>query len=429
MGKISLNKITKSGGRVEYDFTVSDDIKHLFTDEGFIIDYPECIENVPDAVLAVPFVSSAILIAWMTDSELTVNELDKDFYDCLPKVKAGFEDMYPNAGFFGKLTVDNIISCKPEVQNASAVFFSGGLDATTTLIRHIDEKPYLISLWGADVDYYNEDGWKVVEKGLQNTANVNGLNLLCVRTKFRIFDDAEALTAEFKPQLKTTWWYAVKHGIGVISHAAPLAWLYGIKNHYIASSKSVDDNGAPCASEPRIDNNITFCGSNVFHDAFEMNRQKKASFLCEFHRHNPEFPIVLRVCWKSDDGGNCCQCEKCYRTMANFWVEGEDPKEFGFNYPDDVFKRMYQFMALRCTSLSANSWTYMKDGLNQNWDLLKDKPYRKKLEWIRNFDFYNLDNNECRRKYQHTWKYKTLITKAFPHLYNLYIRLRGYKYE
>ena len=63
MGKISLNKITKSGGRVEYDFTVSDDIKHLFTDEGFIIDYPECIENVPDAVLAVPFVSSAILIA------------------------------------------------------------------------------------------------------------------------------------------------------------------------------------------------------------------------------------------------------------------------------------------------------------------------------------------------------------------------------
>lgn len=429
MGKISLNKITKSGGRVEYDFTVSDDIKHLFTDEGFIIDYPECIENVPDAVLAVPFVSSAILIAWMTDSELTVNELDKYFYDCLTNVKAGFKDMYPNAGFFGKLTVNNIISCKPEVQNASAVFFSGGLDATTTLIRHIDEKPYLISLWGADVDYYNEDGWQTVERGLRESARAYGLELLCVHTKFRIFDNAEALTAEFKPQIKSTWWYAIKHGIGIISHAAPIAWLHGIKSIYMASSNCPEDGGAPCASEPRVDNNIKFCGSDVFHDAFELNRQKKAKALCDFHRAHPDIPIKLRVCWKSSDGDNCCVCEKCYRTMTNLWAEGEDPKEFGFNYSNDVFERMYQFMALRCTDLAPNSWSYMKERLIENWDALSDKSYRQNLEWIKDFNFRSLDSNACRRKYQSTWRYKALLVKVFPHLYRLYIKKRGYKFE
>lgn len=429
MGKIYLNEIIKSGSNVKYDFSVSDDIKHLFTDEGFSIEYPESIESVPNAVLAVPFVASAVLIAWMTGSELFVKELDKDFCECLPNVKAGLAEMYPAANFGGKLVVENSVSCRPTLQSNSGVFFSGGLDATTTLLRHLSEKPYLISLWGADVDYYNDEGWQTVETGLQEVAAAYDLKLLCVHTKFRIFDNAEALSKEFKPQLKSTWWYAVKHGIGIISHAAPLVWLHGFKNLYMASSNCPEDGGAPCASEPRVDNRIKFCGSDVFHDAFELNRQKKAAYICRFHHENPEIPIKLRVCWKSDDGSNCCSCEKCYRTMANLWAEGDDPKDFGFDYSEDALERMYQFMALRCTDLARNSWSYMKERLIENWDALQDKPYRDDLEWIKTFNFRDLGSNECRRKYQSTWKYKAILVKIFPHLYKLYVKKRGYKYE
>ena len=78
--------------------------------------------------------------------------------------------MYPEANFAGKLTVSEIVDCKPEKQGAAASFFSGGVDATTTLLRHVEERPHLISIWGSDVDYDNEAGWAVVEKGLRETA-------------------------------------------------------------------------------------------------------------------------------------------------------------------------------------------------------------------------------------------------------------------
>ena len=33
----------------------------------------------------------------------------------------------------------------------------------------------------------------------------------------------------------------------------------------------------------------------------------------------------------SQEGDNCCMCEKCYRTMAGLWAEGENPENYGFS--------------------------------------------------------------------------------------------------
>jgi len=53
--------------------------------------------------------------------------------------------MYPEFSFKGKINVKNIIKNTYSNDN-SLVLFSGGVDAFQTLLSHIDEKPYLLTL-------------------------------------------------------------------------------------------------------------------------------------------------------------------------------------------------------------------------------------------------------------------------------------------
>ena len=429
MERIELKQIKKKEGGVCYNFDCSESLNKYFTEIDFCITYPESIEIVPDGVLAIPFVTNTLQIAWLADCELIIPELDRDFYESIPKFLEGFKKMYPEATFAGKLTVGKITDCKPQSSGESATLFSGGLDATTTLLRHIDENPHLISIWGSDVDYDNETGWHVVEGRLRETAEQYKLPLVVIRSRFRQFDNVVSLTADFQEVLQTSWWYGVKHGIGLIGHVAPYAWLHGLNMVYIASSNCPEDGVVRCASDPTIDSNVEFCGSKVFHDAFELNRQKKTNYIAQYHRRHPEQKIYLHVCWKSESGSNCCSCEKCYRTMVGLWICGEEPADFGFHYEKKIFERIYQLIALREEHIPAYSWTYMKNDLIEKWDELKEKPYRKYLKWMLNFDFFHPEENECRKKYKATWRFKRKIVDRYPRLYKIYIKLRGYSYE
>ncbi len=429
MEKIELLHIEKSGSTVHYGFQCSDNLKKYFTGIEFVIEYPEAIERVPDGVLAIPFATNTLQIMWLANCELVIPELDRDFYESIPRFLEGFRNMYPEAIFAGKLTVGSIVECVPEKSGESAMFFSGGLDATTTLLRHLDEKPHLLSIWGADVDFDNEAGWQIVETGLKGAAEQYDLHLAVIRSRFREFDNVVKLTEDFRDVLQTSWWYGVKHGIGLIGHAAPYAWLHGVNMVYIASSHCIEDAKVRCASDPTIDSNVAFCGSKVFHDAFELHRQKKTNHIAQYRREHPDTAINLHVCWKSDTGENCSSCEKCYRTMVGLWIAGMDPRDFGFHYDNRVFHHIYQLIALRDEGFEPSFWTYMKNDLHEKWDALADKPYRKHLAWMLDFDFFHPEENECRKKYRSTWRFKKIIVDACPWLYKLYIKLRGYSYE
>ena len=414
MGLITLNSIDKIQNRISYNFSPSEDLKKYFTGTEFCIEYEINIESVPNSIAAIPFATVLLPIIWITDSTLVIPELDRDFYFCIPKIKEGYIDMYPEAEFKGIIQVQSIEVNKKAEKGyyQSACFFSGGVDATTSIFRHIDEKPLLISLWGSDVRSDNEDEWKLVYRTLVESAKNYSLDLSCVHTTFRDFDNENVLHSEFYKPLGKGWWYGVKHGIGIIGHAAPLVWIYGIKNLYIASSNCPEDGRkVKCASDPRIDNNVRFCGCKVFHDGFELNRQKKVRYIVEYSRSHPSICIPLHVCWESHTGGNCCHCEKCYRTMAELWIEGEDPRKYGFDYPDSIFKDMYKFIALKCTNMAKNTWTYGKERLIENWPNIKKTGYGKKIAWIKRFDFHNLDKNWDRKAYKVYRKIKSLFKK------------------
>lgn len=397
MEKIELNDIAVQTHCCSYIFTVSQALNRYFSEKAFRIEYQEIVSDVPKAILAVPFVCNVLPIVWLEDAELLVPELDRDFYNCIEEIKKGFINMYPEAEFKGKITVSKIVDCSPKNPHGSLAFFSGGVDATTTLIRHIDEKPMLFTLWGADVAYDNESGWNTVYPAIERTAQNYGLSAQYAHTSFREFDEEWVLHQKYEPLLGKGWWYGIKHGIGIISHAAPLVWLHGIKNVYFASSNCPEDGTkVKCASDPRIDNQIRFCGAQVYHDGFELNRQKKVKAIVDFHKSHLDIPIELHVCWESSSGKNCCHCEKCYRTMAELWIEGEDPHEYGFEYPDSIFDDLYSQIALHCNNMAKNTWTYAKERMQERWSDLEKEEYAKKLRWIMKFDFKNLEKNPCR---------------------------------
>lgn len=389
MEKIALNSIEKKDNVIAFDFSVSDGLKKYFSGKQFIIEYPECIEFVPDAVAAVPFVCNVLPIIWMTDAGLFLKELDKDFFDCIANVKEGYKAMFPESTFAGELCVDRIVSCNRSANGGCAAFFSGGLDSVHTLVSHLDENPALISIWGSDIQYENKEGWQRVHSGIEEYARKYKLSDVVIRSSFRMFDNEGVLNQQFYEQLKDGWWHGMKHGIGLLGHAAPYAYLHGLATVYIASSNCPTDEPVRCASHPTIDNHVRFNGCRVLHDGFVFSRQDKVRNVVEYCRKTGE-KMPLHVCWESQSGGNCCYCEKCYRTLMGIVAEDDNPYAYGFDYAEEAIRysrailigqgKLTPFIAKR-------QWVYIHDCMVENSAMLKKSPYWKHIKWIVKTDF------------------------------------------
>ena len=211
METITLDKIKKQKNRVSFLFTVSNGLKKYFTGKEFFIEYSDNIESVPNSVLAIPFTANVMPIIWVSDSELLLDEIDEDFYDCLNKVAEGYESIFDGVKFKGKLTVGKKVKNQPN-GDKSAMFYSGGLDSTQTLINHYKENPDLLSIWGSDIKCDNFEGWRIVQQGLIEGAKQFGLDNIIIRSSFRAFDNEGALDNDYSAVLKDGWWHDVKHG-------------------------------------------------------------------------------------------------------------------------------------------------------------------------------------------------------------------------
>lgn len=373
---------------IEYKYNIDDALKTYFFDKELIIEYPESIESVPAAVLAVPFVANVLPIVWLTDSELIIDELDSSFYNCIPNLKKGYETMFPESTFGGTITVNRIVNCdRPSKPGRCAMFYSGGLDSVHTFVTHFNERPDLLSIWGSDIKYENREGWDIVHQNIAITAEHYDLPDVVIHSSFREFDNEGELDKAFSKQLKDGWWHGVKHGIALLGHVAPYAYLHNISTMYIASSHCPQDGPVRCASNPLTDNTVRFCDCQVVHDGFEYNRQEKMHNIVRFcNDRNIVFP--LHVCWESQKGTNCCQCEKCYRTMAGLIAENADLRSFGFNNYDRHIGNMHDTI-VREKELAViwNQWPHIQKAFKSNRKIIKKTPYWKDVKWILTADF------------------------------------------
>ena len=345
------------------------------------------LKEIPPSVLAVPFVCNILPAAWLCDAEIVAGELDADFMDHVEEIKNGYREMYPMLNFGGKLTATPVRNApdKPGTTDAAA-FFSGGADAWTTLLRHLDERPVLTTLWGTDMSLDDAHGWNIIWRNTQETADKFGLDAVAVKTDFRSVLDESELN-KLAEKSGDTWWHGFQHGIGLISHATPLAWLMGLRTVYIASSFPASMKGTyTCASDPTIDNHVHFCGCGTVHDGYELNRQGKIAYILK-RRAEIGKPISLRVCFLSSDGGNCCHCEKCYRTILELVSEGADPNEYGFVWDRAAIRRCRKDMQGRLTSAQFNVDQYyppIQKRMEENKDRIANY---EDYEWLLRFDF------------------------------------------
>ena len=388
MEEIVLQHIHKNGNSIRFDFSVTSGLADYFSGKPFIIEYPENIESVPDAVAAIPFVCNVLPIVWLTNSVLRVKELDESFYSCIANVKAGYETMFPESTFAGSVQAERIIPCDARDTGGSAAFFSGGLDAVNTLVCHLKERPALISIWGADIRFENAEGWDRVHSGIAQYAQKYQLPDVTIRSSFRDFDSESALHKKFSGQLKDGWWHGVKHGLGLLGHAAPYAYLHGLSKIYIASSNCPADGAVRCASNPLTDNQVRFANAQVIHDGFEFSRQDKVRNIVEYVRATAD-PLSVHVCWESQSGGNCCRCEKCYRTMVGLIAEGADPAEYGFEHTADTLNYLRRYLIIGCEDKGVlrRQWTHIQKRLKENARAVRKLPYWKQVRWMLHADF------------------------------------------
>lgn len=339
MNSIVIKDVRVINNRLECTYTIDGDWKRYFKEtRTFFTEYAKPIDRVPGSIAVIPLLCNVLPLVWIFDAEVILEELDQDFYESIESFKQGYVNMYPEVSFKGRITPKKLRDNKQEDCTRTAAFFSGGVDAFNTLISHMEEKPILVTLWGADITLEDQEGWKRVDLHIKSIALENKLDYISIKTSFRRFLDEGMLSQYVFELTKDNWWYGYQHGIGIIGHIAPLAYQYKIKTVYIASSLTMEDN-TTCASDPTIDNHVKFCGSKVVHDGYEYNRQEKTNRISEYVKRSNN-PIQLRVCWESAGGSNCCHCEKCYRTILCLLAGKNDPREYGFHYGDDELVEM-----------------------------------------------------------------------------------------
>jgi hypothetical protein len=404
MSNLILKDIRVKNNRVDYFFDIEGELQKYFNKSNHLFfQYNFDVSDIPTSVLAIPFVANVIPLIWITNSTILIEELDKSFYDCLRNIKAAFKDMFPNVMFNGSISVKKVVSNSYIPQKEAASLFSGGLDALTTFIRIKEKKPMLITEYGwHDDDIQNSEVWDADKENAVGFAKTYGLENILIQSNYGTFIIAKNIDYDFNNILKDSWWHGLHHGLAIISAAIPTAYKFKIKCIYIASSNSPMYK-VTCASDPTIDNKIKYASGGVFHDGFEFTRQDKVKVITDYQCNTGE-SFNIRVCFKNKE--NCCRCEKCLRTILGIIAEGKDPRNFGFNIPQDFSKYFKHVLDDEVKFFTDTFiiiyWRIIQKRMKDNYDKII---YKELLDWFLDYDFVTQRRKSLLR-------YRT--TKFFP---------------
>lgn len=382
MSYIQITSTSIKGNKIDTSYSVSSDLSKYFNNPyTFTITYSCNLDGLPQSIAVIPFVCNILPLIWLTNSELFVDSLDQDFFESIDEFKKGYIQMYPMLKFLGKVC-PSIIQKNHHSGDKYAMFFSGGADAFATLFAHISEKPDLMMVHGSDVFLNDIEGWANIKRNGLETAKLFNLQFHSIASNFREILNVPKLE-ELINLVNDSWWHGFQHGIGLIGLSAPLCFVNGFQKILIASSYTINEKGKiTCASDPSIDNFVKFAGTNVFHDQYEFTRQEKINHICQFTKKE-KTNIKLHVCWETRTGNNCCNCEKCYRTIMEIAVEGFDPNSFGFNVGPKTYQQIKRDISHQI-NMAPHIVAFWKDIQNK---ANKTDFTPKEVSWVKHYNF------------------------------------------
>lgn len=340
--KFIIDNVYAKKNKIFYEYRVegTENFKKLFwMGELFTVEYNEEIDEVPSNILVIPLLCNILPIIWVNNATIYLKEIDYTFYTALKETKKEYKEMLPQIKFKGKIKVAKKIKNKYEKTNKVATFFSGGVDSYYTLIKSMDSKPDLVTIWGSDIDFENEKGWKVVKEYIEKIGSKYGLKNVEIKSALRRFIDNTELENQYHYLLNDNWWHAMQHGIGLIGNVAPYAFKHKISTVYIPSTPYEKKLKVVCASNPEIDNSIKFASTSIHYEEGACNRQQKVNEICDYIKEKKD-EIQLRVCYRSKEGDNCSNCEKCYRTIMAIISQKIDPNNMGFEVDKQKLKQI-----------------------------------------------------------------------------------------
>lgn len=359
MDALWIEHMEKQKHRMEITIGLTGKWERYISNRRFFCKYNVDISDVPDSILVIPLLGNLLPIAWLHGLPIRVDALDRDFYENLPMVLEGYQKMYPSLAFHDHLEVSRLEEHEHSQPHNEASFFSGGVDAYYTFLRHREEVSAIATVWGSDIALDDRQGWQNVNQATAAVARDYHVKRYLIKSNFRSFIHTTHLTQDLNHP-GWSWWHEFQHGMGLIALMAPVAYSEQLGRLYIASSYTADIENLTCASDPSIDNHVRFNHCQVIHDGYESNRQQKVRYIVDYARRH-QLPVDLRVCWVSRGGRNCCVCEKCCRTMTAILLEGGDPHAFGFH-------------GKHASSVAiARNMKYRNAGLQRDWDLLHDR--------------------------------------------------------
>jgi len=361
------------------------------------------------SILNIPLLAAVLPFAWLTGSDIYVDELDRTFKESMDELKQMYGKMYPRTRFTTRINADVLVDNNINIADPSersALLFSGGVDSTFSLITNMSLKPRLIMIWGVNrVPYpWHREHWEKTISEYSEFAGRHGLALHVIKTNITRICDEWRIAHDFHELLYDGGFRArLQHSLVLLPLAAPLSFGRFDQLLIAASLDPTDPQSrAPRAwgHQPSMDEKIVWSRLKVKHDGYIPRIEKITGAMKEYLKNDG---LTLRVCFEGmlkDDKLNCGACEKCSRTILSLVLAGIDPNKCGFKVDESTFQSIRHMIERKITPAQAETyWMPMQKKIPQmrNYDLCGSKEFFK---WFEGLDFKSIRKD--------VWRYRDL---------------------
>lgn len=323
-------------------YIVNQEFHTTFLREHLFVEYQTDInlKELDFSIITMPLIMNTIGMIWISGKDYVIDEMDRELYHSLELVRTIFRRFYPSTSFDGNLIPKKIVDAKPKSAPKAkgiALPFSHGLDSLCTSMRLRNTPQLLITARGlpdTPIALWDKN-WRFTKQSIEHFAALHGHSTTILKTNFHEFFNWKYLCT-FSPEIYN-WRICMVEGLGWMGLAAPILAAKGYTTFILPANCDwgTIHPGADC---PLINDNVRFAGITNKSEGFEltrMDKNKEIAKICnEENLEKPYFMICERIL---PNRKNCCKCEKCAASILSFILLQEDPADYGFFIPIDVF--------------------------------------------------------------------------------------------
>ena len=405
---ISIDEIWAEDNRLTSRISFDEELRPYFDTGIFYAKYDTSIGDVDPSILAIPVLSSILVVSWATGARIVVDRLDRKFLASIKDIQETLREKkwYPNFSFNGSVIVKNEESLDFGEPDRVGLLYGGEVDAIASYMKNRDLNPNLIMIRGLPDDpLYQSEPWSTLKDKSISFAKELGTSISFIETN--MYDMIH------EPGV---WWANVYHSLACLGVCAPLSVKKRFEKLIIASSYSKEYD-PKWGSHPTIDEKIKWGNMKVLHDSFDLSRQQKVKrYIAPYLK---ESTLPLKVCWTgrvmdrenvktlfSKGVMNCGECDKCRRTIVGLLLEGADPARSGFDM--DSFslpglREEFVSKRLKLDHESNSFWFDIQRNISSRSKVPAEKNESKEFfEWLERYDISrNMSHeSEIRRAYK-----------------------------